>query len=207
MQHLAGRDYVLVVDCSGSMMTEDCENFNSRWNDAKEGAIAFASTMDRLDPDGIDLCFFNDTDFWLRNVHQADVENAFMERAPRGGTVLSPVLETIFLEWFDKRGTKQGRPLSIVVVTDGMPSDKEQVIQTIVTASQRLKAEGGRDEELALQLIQIGTDAGATRFLKELDDDLQRKYHAAFDLVDTTPFTEVTRRGGLRQALLNAIND
>jgi hypothetical protein len=137
--------------------------------------------MDQLDPDGIDLCLFNDMAVWHRNVHKDAVQELFNKSFQRGGTILAPVLQATFDEYFRTRK----RPVTIVVVTDGQPQDKPAVIQTIVSASKQLAKIGGRDEDIGISFIQIGYDREATRFLKELDDNLQDEYGAPFDLVDT----------------------
>jgi Mg-chelatase subunit ChlD len=204
-EQAAGRDYVLVIDASGSMLTEDCPNDSNRWQEASEGAAAFASTMDRLDPDGIDLCFFNDGATWEFNVHHEQVIEAFSKVKPRGGTLLAPVLSQIFTKWFDLG--RDRRPVTVVVVTDGMPQDKQQVLETIVAISNRLANEDGKDEDIGISFIQIGYDKGAASFLKELDDDLQDKYGAPFDLVDTVPMSQVAAKGGIRKVLLAAVTD
>lgn len=81
------------------------------------------------------------------------------------------------------------------------------MIQAIVDMSLKLKEWDCTDDMLGIQVIQIGYDKDATAFLKELDDDLQVKYKAPFDLVDTVPMSEVANKGGLKNVLLNAIND
>ncbi len=162
--------------------------------------------MDKLDPDGIDFCLFSDGVSWQYNVHSEAVSEGFEKQVPRGGTILAPVLQQIFLKWFDTRSAAR-RPITVVIVTDGMPSDKREVLDTIVTASRRLAEEKGCDEDIGISFVQVGYDRGAAAFLKELDDDLQDTYGAPFDIVDTVPMTKVAQRGGVKQVLLDAVND
>lgn len=200
---LKDRQYVLIVDKSGSMSIEDCKDEQgrerSRWVEMQEAVLSFAETMDRLDPDGIDFVLFNDGASWQRGVHQADIEIELKQHYPRSGTLLAPVLQQAFDNHFQE---KKGSTV-IVVITDGCPSDKSDVITAIVNASRRIQ----NDAELGIQIIQIGTDGGATAFLKDLDDNLTEKYNCPYDIVDTTSIQDVQARGGLKQALLNAIND
>ena len=58
------RDYVLLIDKSGSMATTDC-NGKSRWEAMQESTLAFASKAATLDPDGIDVVFFNNAFYGL----------------------------------------------------------------------------------------------------------------------------------------------
>jgi hypothetical protein len=62
-----------------------------------------------------------------------------------------------------------------------------------------------RDEELAVSFIQIGKDAGATRFLKALDDELTRA-GAKFDIVDTITLDDMEDLS-IAEILMNAIED
>ena len=52
----------------------------------------------------------------------------------------------------------------------------------IINASNKLN----EDSDLSITFIQIGNDRGATKFLQDLDDDLDCK----FDIVDTVTYEE-----------------
>lgn len=200
---LENRQYVLVVDKSASMSMEDTKddqgNERSRWADMQEAVLSFAEVMDGLDPDGIDFCLFNDTMAWLRGVHKADIAAELKLHYPRSGTLLSPVIRTAFQNHFNE---KKG-PTTVVIITDGRPSDTKEVIEAIKYAAMHMSS----DEEFGIQIIQIGRDKDATNYLNELDDNIQEKYGIPYDIVDTTPVDKITERGGLKQALMNAIND
>jgi len=138
------------------------------------------------------------------------VSSAFAEIRPSGGTILAPVLQTALQQFFDKAelSTAKGTPvrkMTIVVVTDGRPQDKEDVITTIVDTATKLKALKGSRDWIGIDFVQIGTDKGASAFLKELDDDLVVKHKASFDLVSTIPLSMVEQRGGVLAVLLDAI--
>lgn len=110
---------------------------------------------------------------------------------------------------------RSGGQTTILVITDGEPNNKRsgttdltvsgllifcEVKQTIINASNRLQ----RDEDLSISFVQVGRDRDATRFLKELDDDLRCK----FDIVDTlpagnTPFCSVRCADSILDALKN----
>jgi hypothetical protein len=88
-----------------------------------------------------------------------------------------------------------------LVITDGEPDDRRAVIETIVQATQKME----RDEELAVSFIQIGTDAGATAFLKALDDQLEG-VGAKFDICDTITMDDMENLS-IVEVLLAAIQD
>ena len=167
-----GRDYILIVDKSGSMA-------GSLWRQAHEAVSILAPHVVRADPDGITLFFFSGGSHFPKFENLKDekqVEAAFNKEKPGGTTNLAGVLHAAFLE--TARTLKQtGRPSTILVITDGEPDDRRAVEKTIKEASNNLN----RDEDLSLSFIQIGSDSAASRFLKHLDDELKCK----FDIVDT----------------------
>jgi uncharacterized protein with von Willebrand factor type A (vWA) domain len=198
---LNNRDYTLILDKSGSMSTKDQPGGRSRWTAARESAQALASKCEELDPDGLTLYVFGSRFRRYENVTAERVAQVFTENEPSGGTDLAGVLAHAFGTYFERRAKGNARPETIVVVTDGEPDDARAVIKTIVEASRKIK----RDEELAVSLVQVGTDPQARRFLKLLDDELVSA-GAPFDICDTVTLDEVEDMG-LTEVLLGAIND
>jgi hypothetical protein len=60
-----------------------------------------------------------------------------------------------------------------------------------------------RDAELSISFIQVGEDAGATRFLTRLDDDLD---DAKFDIVDTVT-SQQCQQMSFNELIANSIYD
>lgn len=60
--------------------------------------------------------------------------------------------------------------------------------------------------KFGIQMLQIGRDEGASKFLKQLDDDLVTKYKAKHDIVDTKTMDEI-ESVGITEALLAALTD
>ena len=106
-------------------------------------------------------------------------------------------------QYFQRKAAGQTKPNgeTILVVTDGEPDDRKAVMKVIIEVSQQME----RDEELAISMIQVGSDAGATRFLKALDDELQG-VGAKFDIVDTVTLDDMADMS-LSEVLVNAIGD
>jgi hypothetical protein len=175
------RNYKVVIDKSGSMMTTDCPNGKSRWDYCQESAFGLASKCDQLDPDGIDVYMFASKFKKYSNVHADMVSKLFKENEPSGGTTLAPVLQDIFDEYFKNPET----PIAVAVVTDGEPSDQSEVVKTIIAATKKME----KDEQIGIQFVQIGKDEGAAAFLKRLDDNLTAE-GAKFDIVDTVTMAE-----------------
>lgn len=196
MVDVSNRDYVVVVDKSGSMSVNDV-NGKTRWEASRESVLALCAHLSTLDPDGVDLYFYNSSFTKYENVTPEKVNDIWAKTTPIGGTSFAPVLKDVF----DCHFKKQARPTTILFITDGEATDKAQTINEIIGAANKIEA----DPELAISFIQVGKDSSASVFLKKLDDDLQSK-GAKFDIVDTITMEEVESKS-LNDVLLAAIED
>ncbi len=194
------RDYTLVLDKSGSMSTVDVLG-KSRWVSAQESTLALARKCEQLDPNGITVYTFSGRFKRYDNVTAAQVEQIFMENDPMGTTNLAGVLEDAFKHYFDRKAAGQADGETILVLTDGAPDDRRAVIESVVQATKKMD----RDEELAVSFIQIGSDSGATSFLKALDDQLEG-VGAKFDICDTITMEDMENMS-IAEVLLAAIQD
>lgn len=181
---LNNRDYTLILDKSGSMGFNKAADGRSLWKHAEEGTLALSAKIHELDPDGITVYAFASNFKRYDNVTPDKVAQIFKENDPNGGTNLAAVLKDSLDNYFERKakGSTQENGELIIVVTDGSPDDQNAVAKTIVEATNKMD----KDSELAIQFLQIGTDQGATNFLKFLDDELMSKHGAKFDIVDTT---------------------
>lgn len=200
---LEQRDYTLILDKSGSMSTPDMPGGKSRWAAAQESTFALASKCEQFDPDGITIYLFSGKFKKFENVTAAKVKQIFLENDPMGGTNLTGVLQHALDSYFQRKSAGQSKPNgeTILVVTDGEPDDQKGVMKCIIEATRKME----RDEELAISFIQIGGDAGATRYLKALDDELPRA-GAKFDIVDTITLEDMEDLS-VAEVLMSAIED
>jgi von Willebrand factor type A domain len=196
------RDYTLILDKSGSMSVAD-QGGKSRWDYAQESTLALARKCDQLDPDGITLYTFSGRFKRYDNVTASRVDQVFLENDPIGTTNLAAVLQDATNNFFQRKAAGQLAESgeTILVVTDGEPDDRRAVIDVIINATQKMQ----RDEELAISFIQVGNDAGATAFLKALDDQLEG-VGAKFDICDTITIDDMGDMS-LAEVLLAAIED
>ena len=81
------------------------------------------------------------------------------------------------------------------------PDDRKAVFEVIVNASRQME----KDEELGISIVQVGSDAQATKFLKALDDQME-SIGAKFDICDTITFDDMEDMS-LAEILTNAITD
>ncbi|HEY9750474.1 MAG TPA: VWA domain-containing protein [Allocoleopsis sp.] len=196
------RDYTLIIDKSGSMSTPDQRGGRTRWAEVQESTLALARKCEQFDPDGITVYLFSSRFKRYDDVTAAKVEQLFLENDPSGTTNLASVLHDATNSYLQRKRAgqaKQGE--TILVITDGEPDDRRAVMEVIVNASRQLD----QDEELAISLIQVGSDPQASKFLKALDDQMQ-SIGAKFDICDTITFDDMADMS-LAEVLTNAIND
>ncbi|MFW6264024.1 MAG: vWA domain-containing protein [Cyanobacteriota bacterium] len=197
------RDYALIIDKSGSMSIADQPGGKTRWQAAQESTLALARKCEQLDPDGITVYLFSGRFQRYDNVTSNKVAQIYQENEPMGRTDLASVLRDAVEDYFQEKAAGKAKPNgeTILVITDGEPDDRKEVMRVIIEASRKMD----RDEELAISLIQVGNDATATQFLKALDDQLQTA-GAQFDIVDTITMEDMEDLT-LSEVLLNAVRD
>jgi uncharacterized protein YegL len=199
----SNRDYTLIIDKSGSMSTPDQTGGKSRWDIAQESTLALARKCEQFDPDGITVYVFSGKNKRYDDVTSAKVAQIFLENDPSGTTNLAGVLQHAIDSYFQRKSAGQTKENgeTILVVTDGEPDDRKAVFEVIISATRKME----RDEELAISMIQVGSDAQATKFLKALDDQLT-SVGAVFDICDTVTLEDMEDMS-LADILMNAITD
>ncbi|MCE2719613.1 MAG: vWA domain-containing protein [Dolichospermum sp.] len=200
---MSDRDYTLIIDKSGSMSTPDQVGGRTRWEIAQESTIALARKCEQFDPDGITVYVFSGKFKRYDDVTTAKVSQIFQENDPAGTTNLAGVLQDALNNYFQRKAAGQTKPNgeTILVITDGEPDDRKAVFEVIIQATRQME----KDEELGISMIQVGSDAQATKFLKALDDQLQG-VGAKFDICDTITLDDLEDMS-LTDVLMNAITD
>lgn len=185
------------------MSTPDQRGGRTRWQEAQESTLALARKCEQFDPDGITVYLFSGRFKRYDDVTSSKVEQIFLENDPMGTTNLAGVLQDATENYFKRKASGQTKPNgeTILVITDGEPDDRKAVMEVIVNASRKMD----RDEELGISIIQVGSDASATKFLKALDDQLE-SVGAKFDICDTVTIDEMEELT-IAEVLLKAIND
>lgn len=191
--NIRNRDYVLLVDASGSMANTDGKPA-TRFERAKESVIGLVSELGAVDEDGIDVITFGGESI----IHTAgvktpaDVQSAFNCRVA-GGTPTAEALAKAF-----EIAGKSDKPDFVIVITDGEPNNRQAVKDVIIKQANSQNA----DSDLTVLFIQIGDDASAASFLAELDDGLNAK----FDIVDTMSQAKADAYPTLAALIEDAIN-
>lgn len=189
-------DFVIAIDASGSMGETDTANGRSRWDYAQETVTAFARDLGALDSDGIDVVMFSGSNIQSFTGVTADkVKEVFASRSPRGSTPLAEALTESL-----KLAGKSDKKDFILVLTDGVPDDKDRAAAVIREASNKQET----DDALTILFIQVGRDASATQYLRDLDDNLKG---AKFDIVDAKTIEEAEKFATTAELVIAAIND
>ncbi len=204
VEQLKNRDYYLIVDKSGSMTETDTPNGQSRWKAVQETTMALATKLNEYDPDGITVVPFASSFKTYENTTPAKVTDLFKEHEPLGSTVLAPPLKWCMENYMTAKKANKAKANGaiVLVVTDGQPQDGPAVSKAIIDFTKQLET---GDAEFGISFLQVGKDAEASRYLKSLDDDLE-KQGAKFDIVDTKTFEEVEALG-LTETLVAALTD
>ncbi len=198
-------DTIFLIDDSGSMAGRS-------WRETSSALRSIAPICTAHDADGIDLYFLNHPDnVEYRNITtSASIERIFSTVQPRGGTPTGTRLNHI-LKPYLARVEREGdsvKPLNIIVITDGVPSD--DVESVVINAAKKLDRADVPAWQVGIQFFQVGEEKGAAAMLQSLDDDITELSGGARDIVDTVPWNGVNGSGlngdFLMKTVLGAVN-
>ncbi|KAF7558350.1 hypothetical protein G7046_g5820 [Stylonectria norvegica] len=177
-------DTVFVIDDSGSMAGRS-------WREVRDALRAITPICTSHDADGIDVFFLNHTSSsssgGYANIRDAaQVQRLFDSVSPRGATPTGSRLHSILKPYVASLARKPDamesiKPVNIIVITDGCPTDDPESI--IVQHAKKLDKLEAPPYQVGIQFFQVGSEPGATRALRELDDDLADQ--GIRDIVDT----------------------
>ena len=209
-------DTVFLIDDSGSMAGRS-------WRETAAALTAITPICTSHDADGIDIFFLNHQNSqnpsggYTNITSTVAVESIFNSIRPLGGTptgtrlhhILKPYLAQVE-ESIERQTHGQEvsvKPVNIIVITDGVPSDDVESI--IVQAARKLDAWGAEPWQVGIQFFQVGREPDAAEDLQELDDALSNQ-HDIRDIVDTVPWTgdngQVLTAEGLLKCTLGAVH-
>ena len=145
------------------------------------------------------------------------VENIFNTVRPLGGTPTGTRLNQIlkpYLAQVEQSIERQAhgqdasvKPLNIIVITDGVPSD--DVESVVVQAAKKLDSWDAEPWQVGIQFFQVGREPEAADDLRDLDDALAGE-HGIRDMVDTVPWSgedgQILTADGILKVVLGAVN-
>ena len=189
-------NFIVAIDASGSMGETDMPGGKSRWDYMQENLVAFTRDILTIDSDGIDLVVFGGANVAVTTNADIDaVKHVFNNRSPRGSTPLAEALTSAV-----HLVNKSDKKAIVLVFTDGVPDDKAAAAKVILNQANRQDT----DDRCTFLFIQVGHDAAATKYLRQLDDDLRG---AKFDIVDAKTMDEAEAFPTTVDLVFAAIND
>ncbi|KAG5183013.1 hypothetical protein JKP88DRAFT_157677 [Tribonema minus] len=197
------RQYVVIVDMSGSMATRDGRG--TRWDSARVAVEKMVDTIFEYDVDHtVPLYLFDSQVTFVGELTSpSQVKAVFKEFGPRGSTGLGPALrEALGTYAGTKRPNYELVPgTTFIVLLDGGADDEGEVTRVLQEFADPKSGYVSNHTQLAVSFIQIGDDAGASAFLKRLDDGITP------DICDFVKDDILSQSGGLDTLLYNAIFD
>jgi uncharacterized protein YegL len=187
---LARFDTVFLIDDSGSMA-------GSNWAQTSAALAAIVPVCTTYDADGVDIYFLNHRGKYngVRSAQQ--VMGIFSQVSPMGttptGLRLGELLRTYMAAFKLNRNIK---PLNIICITDGEPTDPAKLERAIVDCAKELDTLDAKERQVGVQFFQVGSDEGATEALEELDNSLVEE-HGVRDMVDTVSWKQMNGGHGL----------
>ncbi|KAG2115496.1 hypothetical protein DEU56DRAFT_761685 [Suillus clintonianus] len=209
LETLRQYDTIIIMDDSSSMR-------GSLWKEAKQALAELVEVASQYDANGVDIYFLNHYGSMTEVTDPKVVHEKFANLKPNGATPIGHRLEAILGHYFrdldvakrqedagDYLARKKIKPVNMVIITDGQPTDDPESV--IVSFAKRLDVDKWPLAQVGIQFVQIGNSKGATKFLVELDDNLNQK-HKIRDIVDTTPYMGEVNAEMLIKVLLGGIN-
>jgi hypothetical protein len=198
---LSEYDLHILCDVTGSMGEPNRRNQPSgptRWQYAQEVLRDACKFACEIDEDGIAMGFFGGSKIVIEEGVTADKVDALLNaQRTGGGTYLAPALNQMFAV-----AEKASKKDLIVVFLDGEVNDRDDTIAQLVAKANRQTS----DNDGTVLFVQVGDDAGAKAFLEYLDDNLQSRHGAKFDIVDTKTIDQIGSKSFL-EVLAEAIVD
>ncbi|TVY46464.1 hypothetical protein LOCC1_G003009 [Lachnellula occidentalis] len=196
---LATFDTTLLIDDSGSMAGRS-------WREVSQALSTIAPIVTQHDADGIDVYFLNHKSNnpgspsegiapgGYQGIKRAGTISEIFDRVrPSGGTPTGTRVHNILKPYLarlekDIAAEKETKPLNLIVLTDGVPSD--DVESVILSAAKKLDRLDATPYQIGVQFFQVGNEEGAREALEELDDHLGDEVDGGVrDIVDTVTWT------------------
>ncbi|KAG8778657.1 hypothetical protein FRC12_024873 [Ceratobasidium sp. 428] len=196
-QYLRKYDSVFLVDDSGSMAGQ-------RWTEACKSLEFIADEALQYDADGIGLLFLNSSLSAENLKGQDEMQKILNNVSASGGTPTGARLDAMLGKYIGKLDSTVNtpaygaiKPLDLIVITDGEPTDEPQPVLEKWAA--HLDAKKHHANIVGIQFVQIGDVATATEALIKLTKGKVR------NMVDTVPYNGSFTPEKLARVLLGAV--
>jgi uncharacterized protein YegL len=193
-------DTVFLIDDSGSMC-------GSNWTQTLNALKTLVPICAKHDTNGVDIHFLNSPHHGTNITKPAQLLSLFERTRPSGATPTGKRLEALLTAYIAlyRRSRGEVKPLNVICITDGEPSDPRRLERAIVDCARQLDKLGADDRQVGVQFFQVGTDEAATEALEELDNALVEEWGVR-DMVDTVSWKAMNGGRGLSgEGVLKAV--
>jgi hypothetical protein len=175
------------------------------WKETLQAVANVSPICTTHDPDGVDIWFLKNRNpkepqsgAYLNITTPQSVEKIFESVYPHGDTPIGARLKDILEPYLDHleeslRSARENmdfvsdvRPINIIVITDGKPTDdlENDLVTTLVYTAKKLDELKAKPYQIGIQFFQVGNDIEVTEFLNYLDNLLPDRFGVR-DIVDT----------------------
>jgi hypothetical protein len=197
---LLSYDIELIIDITGSMDWIDGTGDLSKFQWCHEQVRNLAQQLAPYHKT-ITITTFNTTDSTMERCDPEKVEQTYATIEPSGNTdLVDPLVDRLNAALIKHKDN--GRPVLIVVITDGLPNvprDPSVVNRALIDFTHQLRG----TDEVIVTILQIGDTFDGRDFCVDLDDNLVNE-GAKYDIVDTKTFAELKHKG-LVTAMIDAV--
>lgn len=221
LQRLAAHDLVLIIDQSASMNSQDCPvaglgrvggtimgmllgsaGMVSRWQWCRDQTLNLAEQTRFVSAKGLSVILFSTSYEVHPKVSVDEIPAIFRQVAPHGTTNLTEPLRITINDFFARQTASRGnvKPLAIAIITDGLPSNEQNVVQVLVETTKQMR--NPRDIKVTFFLIGNSAMSGQA-FVNRLERNLPN-YGGKFNIVRSVTFWNLMKVG-LSKALADAL--
>ena len=197
---LASFDTVFIVDDTSSMQapadSNDERNFTpdpvqTRWDLLEDSLRHVADKAIEYDKDGVDVIFLKCEHLSESNIDDSnrlwsklkEVRSLLSTKQCEGGTFYYEALQRAieprmskYEEYLELRRQRRNplvpKKLNLILVTDGVADDEDEVQEYILNIAERLNELKAPKAYIGIQFVQIGDNSDASKWLQWLDDGL-----------------------------------
>lgn len=166
---LALYDIVVLADDSGSM------TFDKERVEDLEFIVSQVSKIATLfDADGINMRTFNNTLSVDGLTDETSVNKEIKKMQFSGGTPIGTAITRYVVNPLILNKARKGslkKPVLVIIVTDGEPDSKNDVVSAIMTTKNDIAQTKYGAKAVSFQFAQVGRDRAAQQWLSEIDKD------------------------------------
>lgn len=188
-----GDQFIIGLDISRSMETQDCPGGMNRLNYTLETVRNFTREAAKWDPDGVSFYPFGAGVHAFPDLQPDDIDKKIATLKTEGATMTHLAVDRAFAEHTQKKSEQT----FLMLFTDGEPSDPDALKRSIIKITEQVKDPA----EFRIAFLTVGQRTPALdAYLTALDDTLTSA-GAKHDIVDVKRLEDVDFMAAVNGAL------